>query len=329
MTHEIKVKNRLGAYLYIFSAGLISTVVMRCVACFRDLDIPSGYFNNKGLITAADITMVAFMLILFLHTFSHANSDSTPKEGFANASTYIPLGGLAVAVLFLSFELAKECFVGSPAFSDVPGTVKLIAAILGLLSAATFTMNILIEKKLSQLRGAFSILTVLFFAMYSINVYFSTEMPANSPSKILSEFAFLFTAIFFLYETRISIGRSKWHSYTAFGLIATLILSYTAVPTLILYIFKGGALIVGSATELAAMLMLAIFIGARTMLITFAPEDEVCELADNIIDIAYERSQKASQSTPDSLARGLNLNVENQPQNGNPETADNSSKEEI
>lgn len=323
MTHTIKAKNRLGAYLYIFFAGLIATTVMRTVACFRDLDLISGYFNDKGLITAADITTVVFMLILFLHNFTHAHAETTPKEDFGSPTTYIPLGGLAVSVLFLVTELAVELFNMGDIFSSVPGAVRLITAVLGLLSMATFVMNIIIERKLSQLRGAFSILTVLFFAMYSIGIYLETDTPANSPAKILTEFAFLFTAIFFLYETRISLGRSKWHSYTAFGLMATLLLAYTSVPAIIFYLFGEGAVLAGSITELAAMLMLTVFIGARTVLLAFAGEDETCELAENIIDLSYERQKKTAEGTANALARGLNLNVETAPETEAPEATEN------
>ncbi len=323
MTHKIKVKNRLGAYLYIFFSGLIATTVMRTVACFRDLDLISGYFNNKGLITAADIIAVAFMLILFLHNFSGTKDETAPREDFNNPTTYIPLGGLAVAVLFLVTELAVGLRRGGEIFSSLPQVVKLITTVLGLLSVATFVMNILIERKLSQLRGAFSMLTVLFFAMYSITIYLSTDMPANSPTKILTEFAFLFTAIFFLYETRISLGHSRWHSYTAFGLMAALLLAYTSVPAIIFYIFGQGVVLAGSIAELAAMLMLTVFIGARTLLLAFAHEDEVCELAESIIDMTYEKQKEARESSVEPLARGLNLNVETTVENRSSEDAKN------
>lgn len=323
MTHTLKVKNRLGIYLYIFFAGLIATTVMRTVACFNELDLISGYFNDKGLITAADITMVAFMLFLFLHNFTHSGADTVPKEDFGTPATYIPLGGLAVSVLFLVIELTIELLNMGDIFSSVPGAVKLITAALGLLSMATFMMNILIERKLSQLRGAFSMLTVLFFAMYSIGIYLSTDMPANSPTKILTEFAFLFTAIFFLYETRISLGHSKWHSYAAFGLMTTLLLAYTSVPAIIFYFFGEGTVLAGSISELAAMLMLTVFIGARTLLLAFAHEDEVCELAESIIDMNYERQKETRESSVEPLARGLNLNVETTPENEACEAAEN------
>ncbi len=314
MTGKINIKNRLGIYLYIFFAGLISTVTMRTVACFRDLDFSSGYFDDKGLIIAANITVVAFMLVLFLHTFSHTVKDSMPKEDFSSSATYIPLGGLAVSVLFLVVDLISDLWTSSSTLTTVPGIVKLVCTVFGLLSIVTFVLNILIESRLSQLRGVFSIITVLFFALYSINVYFSTDMPANSPSKILTEFAFLFTAIFFLYETRISIGHSKWHSYTAFGLIATLLLSYTAIPAIIIYAINDGVLLARSTVELAACLCLALFIGARTLLIAFAPEDEPCELADGVMDMVYER-QKENEN---SLAREFILNVENPSKSSDP-----------
>lgn len=324
MTYTLKGKNRLGIYLYIFFAGLIATVVMRTVACFNGLDLISGYFNDKGLITAADITLVAFMLILFLHKFTHSGADTVPKEDFGTPATYIPLGGLAVSVLFLVIELVIELLNMGKVFSSVTGVVKLITAVLGLLSIATFMMNILIEKKLSQLRGAFSILTILFFAMYSIGIYLGTDMPANSPTKILTEFAFIFTAIFFLYETRISLGHSKWHSYAAFGLMTALLLAYTSVPAIIFYLSGEGAVLAGGIAELAAMLMLTLFVGARTLLLAFAQDDEVCELAESIIDMNYERQRHAEESPSEPLARGLNLNVETAPENEASEAVENS-----
>lgn len=325
MNRSLHEKNRLGIYLPLFILGVISSVTLRTVAFFRDLNTQTGYFREKTLITIAGVVAAGVCFILLLHALTHTRKDSVPKIRFDNATTYVPLGGLATSVLLLSFNIfgviAKSIKEGR-ATNSVQLAVMIICCVLGVLSVGTFVMDLLIEQVESQLRGAFTLITVMFFALYAANVYFSDSMAENSQQKILTELGFIFTAAFFLYEARVSLGTQKWHAHAAFALAAALLLFNASVPGLILLFAQGADAVQNNVYELAAMLAMAIFITARAMLIAFCPEDELCELAEAIEDMEYEREKvknfKISDATDeenvalesDDYAREDNIMVE-------------------
>lgn len=296
MKHSLHERNRLGIYLPLFILGTLSAVILRTVAFFSDLDVSTGYFGEKALITVSDSVAAAFCLILLLHAFSHMRKDSTPKIRFDNAATYVPLGGLTAAVFLLSLNMAIKVINEGAEMQTVPLVIRAACCILGFLSVVTFVMDLIIERPESVLRGAFTLCTVMFFALYSVSVYFSDGMAENSQQKLLTELGFIFAAAFFLYEARISIGTQKWHSHAAFGASSALLLAYASFPNLILFSVRGGALLANDVYELAAMGTAAIFIGARTLLIAFCPEDETCDLAEAITDMEYEKKKAREQA---------------------------------
>lgn len=304
MNHSLHERNRLGIYLPLFILGSISSVTLRTVAFFRDLDVQTGYFTEKTLITIAGAVTAGTCLILLLHAFSHTRKDSTPKIRFDNATTYVPLGGLAASVLLLSYNILSETVKSlseGKSINNVYLVITIICCVLGLLSVGTFVMDLLIERVESQLRGAFTLCTVMFFALYSANVYFSDSMAENSQQKILTELAFIFASAFFLYEARISLGTQKWHAHAAFALAASVLLANASIPSLILLFVRGADAVENNVYELAAMLAMTIFITARAVLIAFCPEDELCELADAITDMEYEREMTKKSSASDTV----------------------------
>ena len=289
MTNELKKTNRVGALLPIFFVVTPALVAMRAYACLKNMD-DFGYFSGN-LALISNIIFAVFSIIFLTHAFTHQKKDSVPRESFLNYATYIPSGVLAVATAFGIYEISRSFFI-----SYVPGTalnfqkiIKIAAAVLGLCTIASLVINTVTEKRYSQLKGAFSIGAVMFFALYCINIYFDTTTAANSQQKVLAFLSMIFAAVFFLYETRTHLGRPKWHSYVAFGLISAMFSLYTSIPALIYY-FSRGNLIPGSTLiELAIILSLGFYVMIRVVLIAYAPEDELCDLALDILNVAHKR----------------------------------------
>jgi hypothetical protein len=71
--------------------------------------------------------------------------------------------------------------------------------------------------------------------------------------------------LFFLFETRISIGRERWRAYRAFGLVALLLTAYSSFPSLLVYAVDG-AVISNSIYETILSFSLSLFIAARLVL---------------------------------------------------------------
>ena len=132
-------------------------------------------------------------------------------------------------------------------------------------------------------------------------LYFMTETPINSVNKLTDQMAFLFAAIFFLYETRISLGTDKWRAYVSFGAIAALLCAYSSIPALLTYFIKGEV-ISASIEESAFVFCLFLFIMARLILTAALPEaSDACEVAimDELARAREKRPCESEEVTPE------------------------------
>jgi len=95
--------------------------------------------------------------------------------------------------------------------------------------------------------------------------YFRDGEPINSPIKTVDILTYAFTAVFFLYEIRLSLGREKWKAYIIFGFIAATLCAYSSIPTLITY-FVTGKVISNSIYETVLTLTICLFIVMKLLL---------------------------------------------------------------
>ncbi len=264
---------------------LVFTVAMRCVACFIDLNYQNGYFEDKLLINIANYTLIFAVVFALSYAFAEKR-DKNFIFNFSSPLNYVFAGTLGIALLFTSRH-AFELFRSYKLYVDInlsnpfvkTGTEKLLSylclalGILALLSVAHFILASLIVKEKDTRRADFGLITVIFFSLYATFLYFSTDMPINVPAKVVDQCAYLTSALFFLFETRISIGRERWRAYRAFGLVAMLLTAYSAIPSLLVYIVDGAA-ISNSIYETALTLAISLFIGARLVLTSQLREKE-------------------------------------------------------
>ena len=186
-------------------------------------------------------------------------------------------------------------------------------AALAALSILHFLCTAAIEDNKSAKRANFGLCTVLFLALYSVYLYFNTNLPINAPNKIIDQMAVLLCAVFFLYETRLSIGREKWRQYIAFGFIAARLCAYSSIPNIIVYFarsdFEAGIEVTlsNSIYETALVFALFIFITARLLLAGELIEDKESPIVCTMICSANERADaiapKAEEPTKDEPER--------------------------
>jgi hypothetical protein len=270
-----------GIYLPIYALVALSTVVMRTLALFLHFNENTGYFDEKTLIYVSNGILAAAAIFFITYIFVSDRS-LTLIPDFTSAATYVPVGIMAVATLFMTVSLfirsgkiagyiSELKKIATPSSLEKIPSQRLIliiviaAAIFAILSIVHLALTALIESHSSTKRANFGLCTVLFFSLYSLYLYFSSELPINAPNKQLDQFAYLLTAVFFLYETRLSFGRERWRHYIAFGFIASLVTAYSAFPSLIFY-FATGTVTQNTVYELALTVAAFIFITSRVFL---------------------------------------------------------------
>ncbi len=286
----MKIQQRSkNAYLILFCAVTGAAVLMRTIASFLYLS-PFGYYTG-ALGSAADYTAISGLLLLLTYAILH-RKDAPRRASFGGMLTYVPAAPLALCFIYMGVLLLLR---------KAEGTLNKIALpLLGLLAIASalyFFFAVLLEAKQSDLRAAFGTVTSLFLILYAGYLYFDPTLPINATSKLCDQMAYIAAAIFFLFETRVSLGRVRWPLYTAFGLGASLLTAYSAVPSLILYVFKGE-IISNSLEEILLTLLLAAYIICRTVLSLMLKEETPTALMAALQENARLRAEAVAAEGP-------------------------------
>ena len=250
-------QRKLRIYLFLFSFMTIIATTLRTIASFTQLN-EYGYYSD-GLFPASAY-LVAIGVLLMLSYAVIYRADSQKQAHFGGPLTYAPGVPLALCLVLLGIT-----FLQKKAAAPMGRALFLLIALLAIAGALYFLLAVLQEQKLSNLRAIFSMACTLFLILYAGYLYFDAALPINAHTKICDQTAYVFAAVFFLFETRISLGREKWPLYTAFGLVAATLTAYSAIPSLLVYLFDGRT-ISNSIEETLVTLFLFAYILCRTVL---------------------------------------------------------------
>lgn len=269
MKKVISAIKLIDVYILTLLEAGIAAVVLRTIALFTQYNASTSHYNDKVAITLSGALAVCGCLLLLTYIF--LGEKKKIDLGFSeNAGSYIPSGILSAALCFMAAERimllinpSNDRFFKN---NTILHTIFIITAVLAILSVISFFLSVLIEKNENIIKALFSVTVVMYLAFYAAGLYFDTTVyPTNAPNKTVDQMAYLFASVFFLYETRITIGRSSERAYMAFGLIASLLTAYSAIPSLIYYVFEGK-IVSASISETAITASLCLFITARVFM---------------------------------------------------------------
>lgn len=286
------LRRRYGVYPLLAFIILATSVTMRTAACLVAFDFRWGYYTS-GLGDASLWVAGIGALLLFTYAFT-AKRDTGFVASFTTPATYIPTGILATALFFASRELFRSTHVATGMLPTVASYAAIAAAVLGLFAIGYFVLCAVIDKRHNLMRANFGLFAVLFFCVCAAYLYYDTKVPINAPNKMADQLALLFTAIFFLYETRISLGREKWGAYTAFGFVAIILTAYASIPELIAYFAKGEVLSDSIYTSVMTFAVF-VFITARVIIAGIIPIDGEAEFVTRLKAAAAKRTEALTE----------------------------------
>ena len=250
-------QTKLNAYLLLFVIVTTVAVTLRSIASFTRLN-SFGYYQGN-LCAVASYIVVGGCLLLFTYALLH-KKDAAKRAVFGSALTYIPGAPLAICLMLLGISLLRQPTQGKIASILIP-----LIAILTIGGALYFLFAVLYEFKVCDLRAVFCMICTLSLILYAGYLYFDTALAINATTKIIDQMAFIFSSIFFLFETRISLGRENWPLYTATGFVASMLCAYSAIPSLLVYFFNGRV-ISNRIEETLVTFFLFAYIFCRTVL---------------------------------------------------------------
>ena len=279
MTGNSKLtKLSLGALLLISTAS----VVLRCIAIIKYYNPDNGYFEDKTLINIANVMVISAVAIFLISGFFGKKKENL-RFNFSSPISMVSSGILAIAVAFLGASLAIRAKARTDAINAVNGSpdllsiLEIVLAILSLLTVIYLIACTLGRSRHSSKRAMLGLCAAIFFAVYAIYLYFESSLPINAPNKIVDQMAYLFTAIFFLFETRISLGRELWRPYVAIGLVSATLCLYASVPAAIVYFANGfseKALVSNSVFDFALIFFVGAYVIMRVLQYALLRKDE-------------------------------------------------------
>lgn len=300
----MKTLRKIDMYIIPLIFASIAGIILRTYALFTSFNSTTMHYDNKIAIGFAVgivvISVIGFMSYLFL---GEKEADLIAKSG--NAASFIPAGIVSTALLFMGVKNFGLAFSGGLPDNRLPA-LAILSAILALLSVGSFFLSIFIEKNLNNYKASFSLSIVFFLAIYACMLFFNTSIhPTNSPNKIIDQMAYVSAAIFFLYEARIPLGRTQWRPYVAFGLIATLLTAFSAIPSLIVYAYNGY-IVSDSIIESLLTLALSIFIFSKVLQTRGLTENTESPAVSSIVTMARMREEELENQRKLSRARNNN-----------------------
>ena len=299
---------RLGIYLGVMLLATAIATTMRSIAYVMHLDYASGFFSDKSLVTIADAIIVLTVIGMFSYLLA---SRINLRASFSTSATYVPTGILGAASAFLGMQIFSYVLSSSNyrisikellSLTGVPTLVALLAGVLAFVSIAYHFFNAFVTESKDVTRAYFSIAAIAFLALYAVMIYTDSSISLNATGRALRQTAFLFAAIFFLYESRISLGREKWRIYTAFGLAAAALTAYASIPAIVVYfadkviISSSGYKSLASIEEYLFLLATFIFILARLCLTITLKEEKENELVKALADMALAREGQVKEA---------------------------------
>ncbi len=286
---------RLGIQLPALILFTLVTVILRTVALYTQYNPGNSYFEGKLLISLSDGILFAGMLILASFLLTSPRLDLVAS--FTGSLTFIPSGMVCAALLFLGLDMVMRIaeqpgeFLSKLTFTDPHNIFVFIIAALAIICVLNFLTTVLYTNKENDTRALFGVLMVLFITLYAAYLYFDSTLPINAPNKITDQTAFLFAALFFVFETRISLGREMWRLYCTFGFIASLFTAYSSIPTLIYY-FGSGDMVSDSLVGSVLCFTLFVYITARLVLVLFLIKNEKNDAVIAIEILAERRNEE-------------------------------------
>ena len=296
-------------YLPTLLGTILLSVAFRTVALFVDFNTETGFYDSKILINIASWLVITGSVFMFTYAFSGSKKYRLIAD-FSTPATYVPTGALSVAMIFFAiataiksskrgFSLGKILFTPGITRAELTkyisanmsSIVLSIMAPMACLAVVYFILTACVLNRSSQARAFFGTANVLFLAFYTSFLYFdsTSSLARNAPNKIVDQMAFLFAALFFLYEIRISLGREKWNLYMAFGFISAALTAYSSIPALFFY-FINGDTVSNSAQENVLTFAIFVFIASRLTLAAFLKEDKVDESVTVMKQFANKRT---------------------------------------
>ncbi len=306
MNSNSKILNRYIIAMMICTA---MAVMMKTAAALGEIPRLNEIISGEMLERIANLLIVCTSVTML--TYPIGASKIAPQPSFDTPGTYVPSGLLGCSMIFLGIRALATAvnsgrypLLSRQTIAEAPARIIAIPIfILSLGAAVHFFLNCYHTDGPSELRAGFSMGTSAFLALYAILTYLDSTVPIIDTGKIVNQMAFLLAAVFFLYESRISLGREMWRAYATFGLVAVPVTAYASITPMVIYYTDGvllsssdSASCFTSVEQYVMLFALFVYILSRLIVHSGSVEKRESTLVNVIAEYADMREARVNES---------------------------------
>ncbi|MBQ8174993.1 MAG: hypothetical protein IJ009_06290 [Clostridia bacterium] len=236
------------------------TVILQSVSLFTEYEQGRGYFANSAPAHTAVTVILAVALVVFL-AFAIVLRRELSTPSYAGTLSVLFSAGLSTVSLAVYAIFTVIAFTQTTGFV---GTLMLLSALLACAAAVYFGCFLVPVSPQTTARGMLGLSFSFFCLMVALILYFDMSSQMNSPTKLLSLFAFSILACYALGECRGLFGRGApllQYLLTSFGLILSLTAS---VPNILYAILRGKELVLSIVYDFV-LLAFGLYLLARLL----------------------------------------------------------------
>ena len=212
-------------YLLTTGAGCILAAFFWGFSLLSEPDPHDGYLHGNAYLIALALMTVTVLLLLTRPLVMRGEYDSVPVRRPLTRLTALLS---AVGTIFFSigfFGLSSDMARAGIRTAEIAARIAAVAAIPGVLY---LLLSAVILLEISSLRALCGMSLSVSMTAAAATLYFEPDMALNAPQKMLPMVALLSLSLFFLSDTRFSLGNAKYRSFHLTANIATLFTAVTA-----------------------------------------------------------------------------------------------------
>ena len=249
-----QTKKRLWIYFLFTLVAVAAFSVIRTWMCLNRLNLTQELFYPNdmltkgmhwgiGVVTALLCTVGFVQKNAFETLFMLDDADSlvdSVNNGFfsifANAVSGCLLCGAGILTVPRLSETVQAHLTNQ--FGSVQHVFTILLCISAIPAALYFFCKAAMRRPSKNLLTLFGLGVVLWHISLIISTYFDISVAINSPIKILDQFSFMFTMVYFLNECREHIGTPRPRFHLAIAFPALFLSAVSAIPNLITQLYN-------------------------------------------------------------------------------------------
>ncbi|MBR2340078.1 MAG: hypothetical protein IKA74_04530 [Clostridia bacterium] len=209
-------KTRISYISALISVGAVSLALAlwRAFALFSGFDKARGFFTEGS---SSAITVVQFFAVFAIVVFSVCIYKKVKLEP-VHGGLYLTFSSLFAVVILIVYAILTAISLASLASYRF---LYILTVVLALLAIPYFLYNVVLASKKKERQTLFGICCTLLLLLFAVLRFIAGEFMPTSPMNGIELISLALSALFMIYDCRLTMRRENWalHIMTGLSLI--------------------------------------------------------------------------------------------------------------